>query len=300
MKRKPLGAYLVLVALLSGSFILGTKLMGERGYYLAGFYMLGPAAAAILTRLFFYEHGFKDAHLGLGRWKDYLKFWLMTIGIVLLSYVMYTLFRSISWDFSGHVFLRQLGEQMSASGRDINDLPVGLTPKVMLLLFVVGGLTLFNIPTVVYGFGEEFGWRGFMFPRLYMIRPWVGFVVGGLIWFAWHVPLLFIMPKASELTAWQQVLNAVVLAVGSVCGFIFFAYVYVRSGSIWVVSFSHAAFDNAARSLSYFAQVKNEVSANLGLAATMLIVVAALHFRGSLGVFRSCFESRTRQEEGFS
>lgn len=54
-------AYLVLVTLISGGFIVGMKLMGKTGYYLAGPYMLGPAIAAIITRLFFYKARFKDA-----------------------------------------------------------------------------------------------------------------------------------------------------------------------------------------------------------------------------------------------
>jgi hypothetical protein len=54
MKNKSLTAYLVLVALISGGFIVGMKSMGKSGNYLAGLYMLGPAIAAILTRLFFY------------------------------------------------------------------------------------------------------------------------------------------------------------------------------------------------------------------------------------------------------
>jgi len=72
MKYKPPIAYLIIIALLSAVFILLMKLLGQKGYYLASLYMLGPAIAAIITRMFFYEKKFKDAHLKLGRVRDYV------------------------------------------------------------------------------------------------------------------------------------------------------------------------------------------------------------------------------------
>jgi CAAX protease family protein len=285
MKKRPLMAYLVLVTLISGGFIIGMKLMGKTGYYLAGPYMLGPAIAAIITRLFFYKARFKDAHLRFGRWQDYLRFWAITLGIVLLSYVVYTLLGSISWDFSGETFLVQMKGQMALSGQDINDLPAGLTPRMMLLIFLVGGLTVFNIPMVIAGFGEEFGWRGFMFPQLCRSRLVAGFIIGGLIWFAWHLPLIFIMPNTMDFTVWQHICNGVVLGIGSICTFVFFAYVYAKSGSIWVVSLVHAVFNNGSRSFSYFATVENQLLANFGLMVTMVAVVAFLYFRKEFNVF---------------
>ncbi len=65
--------------------------MGERGAYLAQAYMLTPAIAAILTRLFFYEPGFKDANLRFGRPKDYLKFWLFSLGLTALFLLAFPL-----------------------------------------------------------------------------------------------------------------------------------------------------------------------------------------------------------------
>jgi membrane protease YdiL (CAAX protease family) len=285
MKKRPLIAYLALVTLLSGCFIVGMKFMGKSGYYLAGPYMLGPAVAAILTRLFFYNNGFRDAHLGFGKLKDYLKFWAFTLGIVVFSYLMYTISGSVSWDF-GDTLLTQLKDQTAASGQDINDLPGGLTPKDMLLLFFIGGLTLFNIPLVIAGFGEEFGWRGLMFPLLYRVKPWIGFVVGGLIWFGWHVPLLFIMPNTAAFTPWQHACNAAFLAVGSVCTFAFFAYVYAKSEIIWVASFTHAIFNNASRSFSYFTKVEDQLPANPALTCTMIAVAAFLHFSNEFRVIK--------------
>jgi membrane protease YdiL (CAAX protease family) len=289
MKKRPLIAYLTIVTLLSGGFIVGMKWMGISGSYLAGPYMLGPAIAAIITRLFFYEKKFRDAHLNFGKLRDYFKFWGLTLGIVVLCYLMYTAFGSISWDFSGNIFLAQLKDQMALSGQDINDLPAGLTPRMMLFIFVVGGLTFFNIPLIVVGFGEEFGWRGLLFPLLYRIKPWVGFVIGGLIWAAWHIPLILIIPNKVGSAPWQQMCNLAILVAGSICTFVFFAYVYVKSETIWVASLTHAVFNNASRSFSYFTKVEDQLLANLALTLTMIVVAAFIYFRKKFRVFTEFF-----------
>jgi membrane protease YdiL (CAAX protease family) len=284
MKRTPLIPYLILITLLSAAFIIGMKLAGKAGNYLAGAYMLGPAIAATITRLFFHERKFRDARLGFGKPKDYLRFWAITLGIVLLSYVMYTVLGAISWDLSGKTFLSQLSEQMAQTGKSIADLPAGMTPRMMLLVFFIGGLTVFNIPMVIAGFGEEFGWRGLMFPELCRRRLAAGLVIGGLIWFAWHIPLTLVMPHTTDFTIREQLANGLALAVGSICTFAFLAYVLAKTGTIWGASLAHAVFNNGSRSFSYFATVENQLLANTGLALAMLAVVAILYFRGEFAV----------------
>jgi membrane protease YdiL (CAAX protease family) len=172
-----LAIYFAVLIVLCTAFIVGMRVLGQQGVYLAQAYMMTPALAAIVTRLFFYKPRFADANLRFGRIKDYLRFWLISIGITALSYVFFTVLGGISWDFTGQVFLDRLAQQFAAAGQDMSaSLPPGLTPQMMLMIYFIGGLTVFNIlPGVITGFGEEFGHRGFMFPLLYRIKPWVGY-----------------------------------------------------------------------------------------------------------------------------
>ena len=276
---------------LSTVSIVGAGALREQGTYLAQGYMLIPAISAIIARLFFYQPGFKDANLRFGRIKDYLKFWLFSIGITLLSFALFTVLGGITWDFTGQTFLERLSRQFAANGKDISTgLPPGFTPQMMLIIFFVGGLTVFNIiPGIISGFGEEFGHRGFMFPLLYRIRPWVGIVIGGLIWYAWHLPLALVIPQAVQNPHGQTLLNFIMLAIGSVCTFTFLAYVYVKSESVWVTSVAHITLNNAAASLSYFSIVRDQALANIGLTLTMIIVVAFLYYSTELKVFATYF-----------
>jgi membrane protease YdiL (CAAX protease family) len=290
VKKRPLAAYLILVTVLSCGLILLMKALGHRGYYVAQFYMFTPAIAAVIARLFFYDSGFSDARLNLGRLGHYLRFYGFTLLIVAACYLVYWLLGAVSWDFTGDTFLNTLGAQMEATGQDINNLPLGLTPKMMLLLFAIGGITVFNIPFTVSGFGEEFGWRGFMWPLMYRLaRPWKAFLLCGLIWFAWHTPLVLVIPQTQEMTVVEHVTNVTILVVGSVATFVFLAYAFAKSGSIWVASFVHAVLNNGSRSLGYFAVVENQILANLALTSVMVAAVLILYMRGHLRVFREFF-----------
>jgi len=298
MNNKSLAIYLLVLAVLCAAVVVGAKMLGQQGNYLAGIYMLTPAIAAIITRLFFYEPHFKDANLRLGRISDYVKFWLFSLGITVLSFGLYTLLGAVSWDFSGNVFLQRLDQQFAASGQSMQDsLPPGLTPKMMLWIYFAGGLTVFNIlPGIITGFGEEFGHRGFMFPLLYRINPWVGLVGGGLIWYVWHWPLVLIVPQTAAFPVWQTALSWIILGVGSVCTFIYLAYVYVKSENILVASVAHIVMNNASQSFSYFAVIQNQLLANLGLALAMVIVVAILYYQKGFKVFLEYFANSKRGE----
>ena len=97
MKHKSLLIYFVILVILSASFVVGARRMGQQGAYLAQGYMMTPAIAALITRLLFYEPRFKDANLRFGRARDYLKYWLAALGITALSYLIYTLLGAIRW-----------------------------------------------------------------------------------------------------------------------------------------------------------------------------------------------------------
>lgn len=286
MHSRSLAIYFAILTFLCTAVIVGALELGKNGAYLAQVYMLTPALAALITRLFFYPPRFSDAALRFGRLGDYVRYWLFSLGIVVLFSSTYTVLGAVHWDFTGNVFLARLAGQFAAAGQDMTaSLPPGFTAQTMLLVYFIGGLTVFNIlPGLITGFGEEFGHRGFMFPLLFRIRPWVGLIIGGLIWFAWHLPLALVVPQ-TQAAQTAPLLNFVVLAIGSICTFIYLAYVYVRTQSIFVVSIAHIAINNAAQSMSYFAELRDQLLANIGTTLVMLLIVLLLHVRGELKVF---------------
>jgi len=286
MKNRSIITYLVLLVLLCAGFVVGARLMGRQGMYLAGGYMLTPALAAILTRLLVHKPRFRDAGLRFGRLRDYVRFWLYSLALTAVSFLLFTAFGAIRWDLSGQTFLDLLAQQFAAVGQDMSSsLPQGFTPQMMVWLYFVGGLTIFNIlPGLITGFGEEFGHRGLMYPLLFPRRRWLGLIVGGLLWYLWHQPLLLILPAGPPAPLWQTVINHVAAIIGSICTHIYLCYVYAKSRSIFVPSVAHITMNNATRSLSYFVVLQNQFTANLAQYLVPVIVVAILYASRELGV----------------
>src|SRR5574340_1163272 len=108
MKDHPLAAYFTILVLLCAGIIAGALALGKQGAYLAQGYMLTPAIAALITRLFFYRPRFSDANLRFGKLKDYLRYWLISLGITALSYLIFTLLGAVRLDLTGQAFLDRL------------------------------------------------------------------------------------------------------------------------------------------------------------------------------------------------
>ena len=291
MKYKSLIAYLLIVTLICSGFIITMLNVGQKAFFLAQFYMLTPAVAAIITRLFFHRDKFKDANIKFGKLSDYFNFWLIGIGVTALSYILYTVSGAVSWDFSGNSFLNLVQEKMKEAGQTMQPLPPGMNQQTMLLLFFAGNLTIFSIfPGLITGFGEEFGWRGLMFPELYKIKPWVGFILGGLIWYLWHIPLVLITPAMHEFNQVELLINSIALPIGSICMFTFLAYVYIKTRNIIVGSFTHIVVNNASGAFAYYCMINNYLLANVMLSVTMMIVVAVLYYKKEFRVFKEYFK----------
>lgn len=139
--------------------------------YLSGaFGMFAPAIANILTRLITKE-GFKNSYLGLhleGNIRYYLaSMFIIPLGMVFTVFLIYvTMFRQVPF---GEFF----------SGEDM-----GQKIALVVLQFAYSVIVFFP------AFGEEFGWRGYLGPKLneIMSKP-AAIAVGGIIWGLWHAPL---------------------------------------------------------------------------------------------------------------
>ena len=286
-KNKSLILYLISVALSSAVLIQTAILFNKTANIVAAFYMLTPALSAIFVRIFFYENKFSDACLSFGKWKWYFQAWTAGVLISLLFSIAYILSGSASLDFTGQGFIEQIDHYSSENYEEmIRDIPAGMSLVSVLLLYTIGGLTIFNIPGIILGFGEEFGWRGFMFPLLYKINPAFAFLGGGLIWFLWHIPLTFLSPQLPDFTSWHFLMKMFILCIGGICTFILFAYIFAIYRNIWIPSLFHITMNNSSRALSYWMMYENQEIANLMIMMVMSILVGLLWITGRFKVFR--------------
>ena len=125
--------------------------------------------------------------------------------------------------------------------------------------------------------GEEFGWRGYLQPRLFPGRPLAAAGVTGVIWAAWHFPLIL---RGYDYGPEQGVIGCGALVVSAILLSIVFAWLVERTGSIWSSSLAHAATNAIGGGLTFlwFGGVHNAALTSYvgALAWPPFIVVCAL------------------------
>jgi uncharacterized protein len=122
-------------------------------------------------------------------------------------------------------------------------LPVGVLVPPILAAFL-----LRFVATLLPGFGEEFGWRGYLLPHLAQrYSPRRAVLLHSFIWWAWHLPVAVSIGMITAGSAGAVgVTIAIVLLVSLVSTMmngVIYAYLWSSTQSLAVVTVYHSAYD---------------------------------------------------------
>jgi membrane protease YdiL (CAAX protease family) len=180
--------------------------------------MVMVTVGTFIAGRYIFRDGFKNAGWRWGKPSQYL--W--TFGLALFIFAVPALLENL---FGLHV------------------LPTGISAGTILASFVTSFLL-----TLIPGFGEEFGWRGYMLPRLvkrYSTRKAV--LIHAFIWWAWHIPVLVtIGSRLDDVEANVGVAIAgtlIISLIPAMMNAVIFAYVWTGTKSLAVSSVYHSAYD---------------------------------------------------------
>jgi len=115
----------------------------------------------------------------------------------------------------------------------------GLSPVLVLVLFVLITSTVGLVAKTSRALGEEIGWRGFLVPELNKVVGFTGVsVISGLMWAAYHFPVLLFGDYNKGAPAWVSLTCFTLMVVAD--SFIM-AWLTLRSNSLWPAAICHGS-----------------------------------------------------------
>lgn len=224
--------------------------------------MLAPAIAHVITRKITNEGfrliGEKSMMLGIDL-KG--KKWIFFLLAMFLPVVYSTLGDVVVWLFCPEAF----GEA------EVSSFVVIIYP----LISIVSGVVL-----SFAAFGEEFGWRGYMMPKLIeLVGMPKALIIGGIIWGLWHAPLTCVGHNfGMDYPGFPYVGIIVMCLFCTVLGTILM-YVTVKTNSVWPAAFMHAVNNSSPSAMLLFTRQDVEVPMWINTLSNIpLILIAILCF----------------------
>ncbi|MEN2998749.1 MAG: CPBP family intramembrane glutamic endopeptidase [Brevinematia bacterium] len=250
-------------------------------------YMFGPAVGTIVSQKI---AGEKLSNLGVS---FKINVWWIVGILAIVSITLLTVFISslmgaklnTTWDqlelsilelyknipSSEKPSTAEIAKQLEEIGKSVN-YNVFLFYLISLLSGIVAGITV----NAVAAFGEEFGWRGFLFKEFENLGLIISSLVIGLIWGIWHAPIIAMghnFPTHPLEGIFLMTLFCILLSF-------IMNYFREKGKSVVLSSMMHGTLNGTAGLYIYANTVKNDILYNItgvsGMLSILLIVALLL------------------------
>ena len=186
------------------------------------------------------------------------------------------------FDLSGDALAASVGAELLEQLED-----KGVSYPMYILITAVSCVTYAVLINTFVSLGEEIGWRGFLYPQLKAkCGQKKGWLVGGVIWGAWHWPLIWLIGYEYGFDYFGfPLIGMLLFCVITIAWGILCDWLYEKSGSIWLPSICHGAINAAATIPPYICVTNTGSAALLGpvpmglLAGLPFLLVAVMLFR---------------------
>lgn len=211
--------------------------------------MFFPAIGVLITRLVTKE-GFKDAWIRpniKGNVKTYLLAYFGPGILTILGTILYFIIFSGNFDPDcGYMKLT-----LEAAGTPAEALPMPLS--TVLLIQGIQALVLGPIMNFVTCFGEEWGWRGYLLPKMSEKLPVVSMLlINGVIWGLWHAPLTIVGHNYGVGYAGFPFTGILAMCLFCTVMGVFLSYVSLKTKSCIPAVLGHGAINSFAAIGMYF------------------------------------------------
>ncbi|RPJ48155.1 MAG: CPBP family intramembrane metalloprotease [Chloroflexi bacterium] len=148
----------------------------------------------------------------------------------------------------------------------------GLPPPALHGLLLLQILIITPLSNLLFFFGEEYGWRGFLQTALARMGRIRGTFLVGVIWGIWHAPVILMgynYPENPLLGVLLMTLYCILLAY-------FLAYAVYKSQGVWTAAFLHGINNNVASYFFGILYVPGSVILSFGIGVYGLVCMAVV------------------------
>lgn len=224
-----------------------------------------PALAAFLVRLVFRE-GFTDSGIHLHFNRHSLSSYGLACVVVPLVLVV-----------AGALGLGlHLATWAPGTGQAASTLPIQGIPLPSTLAGIVALVLGVSVVGALVTFGEEFGWRGYLLPRLMPLGQNRAILLSGVVWAGWHLPLNLVYGANGGLLGFPFWLVWIV-GLGVVLG-----WLRLRSQSVWPAAIMHSQVDVLPRLEGVFLAATPTDPVFIIFQVLMILIGLGLALRGAL------------------
>jgi membrane protease YdiL (CAAX protease family) len=152
-----------------------------------------------------------------------------------------------------------------------------------ILLILAGGQSVLLAPLlfILVFLGEEYGWRGFLQNELSRLGRVRGVLLVGLIWGAWHWPIILMGANYPG----HPLLGLLLMTLYSAANAVVLGYAVLKSGSVLLAAYLHGIIDQVINFIVALGFRPNDPAFSFGIGLygiVMLALLALLIFRDPL------------------
>ena len=236
--------------------------------------MLIPTMAVILTRVITKE-GFKGRELMIalnlkGNKRYYALAWFGFALLITLGAVLYFLLFPKQFDGQLGYVMAMYEANAQAAGVEV-DVTITQLQQTMVLQTLMG-VFLSPFVNVMNCFGEEWGWRGYLLPKMlkkFKVVPTL--LISGVIWGLWHMPLTIMGHNYGNGYPGYPVTGILAMCVFCTVLGIILSYVTIKTRSCIPAIMGHGMMNGFATIGIYFTSLDDPYNVFLGPAPTGLI-----------------------------
>lgn len=283
---------LFLIMPMAGSADMGTALVAQM---LKAGVMFIPATGALITRLVTKEKFSKENLMLSLKLKKNLRYyalaWFGVILLIILGAILYFLIFPGQYD-PGMGYLRALLEAQAES--------VGMTVtleqvKLTMVMQMSMGIFLSPFLNLIPCFGEEWGWRGYLLPKmLNRFRVVPALLICGVIWGLWHAPLIVLGHNYGLGYRGFPATGILAMCIFCIVIGIILSYVTMKAGSCVPAIIGHGTLNGFSAAGICFTSLQNPYNVFLGPAPTGLIGGAGFIAVAAILLYRLSMEEKQK------